>query len=142
MKTKQIKNFKMNDVTYKMRRSVIEILYTAKSKGIILPRINVRIGESTHNYPNVLGVGGNLNIWITKTAIDRSSDYLLHVVLHELCHAIFNLPHNESCPLMASVLDKPCTNAQAWKIFEGYYYEDVRTVREIHYHASKCAMAS
>jgi len=142
MKTKQIKNFKMNDVTYKMRRSVIEILYTAKSKGIILPRINVRIGESTHNYPNVLGVGGNLNIWITKTAIDRSSDYLLHVVLHELCHAIFNLPHNESCPLMASVLDKPCTNAQAWKIFEGYYYENVRTVREIHYHASKCAMAS
>ena len=142
MKTKQIKNFKMNDVTYKMRRSVIEILYTAKSKGIILPRINVRIGESTHNYPNVLGVGGNLNIWITKTAIDRSSDYLLHVVLHELCHAIFNLPHNESCPLMASVLDKPCTNSQAWKIFEGYYYEDVRTVREIHYHASKCAMAS
>tara|TARA_R110002050_G_scaffold35075_1_gene88543 strand:- start:354 stop:782 length:429 start_codon:yes stop_codon:yes gene_type:complete len=142
MKTKQIKNFKMNDVTYKMRRSVIEILYTAKSKGIILPRINVRIGESTHNYPNVLGVGGNLNIWITKTAIDRSSDYLLHVVLHELCHAIFNLPHNESCPLMASVLDKPCTNAQAWKIFEGYYYEDVRTVRQIHYHASKCAMAS
>jgi hypothetical protein len=142
MKTKKIKNFKMNDVTYKMRRSVIEILYTAKSKGIILPRINVRIGESTHNYPNVLGVGGNHNIWITKKAIDRSSNYLLHVVLHELCHAIFNLPHNESCPLMASVLDKPCTNAQAWKIFEGYYYEDVRTVREIHYHASKCAMAS
>ena len=58
MKTKQIKNFKMNDVTYKMRRSVIEILYTAKSKGIILPRINVRIGESTHNYPQFLGVGG------------------------------------------------------------------------------------
>ena len=135
MKTKKIKNFKMNDVTYKMRRSVIEILYTAKSKGIILPRINVRIGESTHNYPNVLGVGGNLNIWITKTAIDRSSDYLLHVVLHELCHAIFNLPHNESCPLMASVLDKPCTNAQAWKIFEGYYYKDVRG-------ATQCAMAS
>lgn len=142
MKTKQIKNFKMNDNTYKMRRSVIEILYTAKSKGIILPRINVRIGESTHDYPNVLGVGGSHNIWITKKAIDRSSNYLLHVVLHELCHAIFNLPHNESCPLMASVLDKPCTNSQAWKIFEGYYYEDVRTVREIHYHASKCAMAS
>ena len=43
---------------------------------------------------------------------------------------------------MASVLDKPCTNAQAWKIFEGYYYENVRTVREINYHATQCAMAS
>ena len=142
MKTKQIKNFKMNDITYKMRRSVIEILYTAKSKGIILPRINVRIGESTHDYPNVLGVGGNHNIWITKKAIDRSSNYLLHVVLHELCHAIFNLPHNESCPLMASVLDKPCTNSQAWKIFEHYYWEYSRTVDQINYNATQCAMAS
>lgn len=121
MKTKEIKNFDMNDSTYKMRRQVIDILYTARDKGIYLPRINVRVGESTHNYPHVLGVGGNLNIWITEKAINRNSSYLLHVVLHELCHAVFNLNHDENCPLMASVLDKPCTNSQAWEIFKSYY---------------------
>ena len=132
----------MNDNNYKMRRSVIEMLYTAKSKGMLLTWINVRLGDYTQHYPSVLGVGGNRNIWITKKAIDRSSDYLLHVVLHELCHAVFDLPHNESCPLMASVLNKPCTNSQAWKIFEHYYWEYSRTVDQINYDATQCAMAS
>ena len=53
MKTKEIKNHKMNDFTYKLRRQVINILYEARNRGIKLPRVNVRIGESTHKYPNV-----------------------------------------------------------------------------------------
>ena len=120
MKTKQIKNFKMNDSVYKLRRKVIDILYEARNRGIKLPRVNVRIGESTHNYPNVLGVGGGLNIWITEKAIDRGYEYLLHVVLHELGHSVFNLPHDKKCKLMAPVLNKPCRVEVAWSIFRKY----------------------
>ena len=48
MKTKEIKNFKMNDATYKERRKVINILYEARNRGIKLPRVEVRI-ESLQN---------------------------------------------------------------------------------------------
>jgi hypothetical protein len=47
MKTKQIRNNKMNDATYILRRKVISILYEAKDQGIKLPRVNVRIGNPT-----------------------------------------------------------------------------------------------
>jgi len=124
MKTKEIKNFKMNDETYKLRRRVINILYEARDRSINLPRVNVRIGESAHEYKNVLGVGGGHNIWITKKAIDRGYQYLLHVVLHELCHSVFNLPHNEKCKLMSSQLSTPCEVDEAWKIFKKYNYDN------------------
>ena len=94
MKTKYIKNNKMNDVTYVLRRKVIDILYEARNHGIRLPRINVRIGNPTKGNENVLGVGGRLNIWITEKAIDRGYNYLLHVTLHELCHAVYNFHHD------------------------------------------------
>ena len=100
----------------------INFLYEARDRGIKLPRVNVRIGESTHNYPNVLGVGGALNIWITEKAIDRGYQYLLHVVLHELGHSVYNLPHRK-CKLMAATLSKPCEVEEAWRIWpngQGY----------------------
>ena len=34
MKTKKIKNFKMNDAVYKLRRQVIELIYEAKRGGV------------------------------------------------------------------------------------------------------------
>ena len=120
MNTTEIKNFKMNDEVYLLRRRVIDILYQAKDFNIKLPRVNVRIGKPTENNENVLGVGGNKNIWITEKAINKGYQYLLHVVLHELCHAVYNLNHNEKCKLMASVLDKPCGITEAWKIFKKY----------------------
>ena len=46
MKVSQIKNFKMNDITYKKRRKVIDLIYEAKKKIKDLPRIEVRIGEA------------------------------------------------------------------------------------------------
>ena len=122
MKTKQIKNNKMNDATYILRRKVISILYEAKDQGIKLPRINVRIGNPTEGNENVLGVGGRLNIWITEKAINRGPDYLLHVTLHELCHAVFDLDHNENCPLMASSIGEPCEAREAWAIFRKYSF--------------------
>ena len=120
MNTIEINNHKMNNEVYQLRKKVIDILYQAKDFEINLPRINVRIGNSTEKHKNVLGVGGNKNIWITEKAINKGYQYLLHVVLHELCHAVYNLPHNEKCKLMSSKLDKPCGITQAWKIFKKY----------------------
>ena len=54
MKTKQIKNFDMNDNTYKMRRQVINMLYEIKREVKNFPRIEVRIGEARDH--KVLGV--------------------------------------------------------------------------------------
>ena len=124
MKTKQIKNNKMNDATYILRRKVISILYEAKDQGIKLPRINVRIGNPTKGHENVLGVGGRLNIWITEKAIDRGYNYLLHVTLHELCHAVFDLDHDENCQLMASSIGTPCEAREAWAIFRKYAFDN------------------
>ena len=53
MKTKQIKNFKMNDSVYKLRRQVINLIYEVKSQIKNLPRIDVRIGEP-RNHRNCL----------------------------------------------------------------------------------------
>tara|TARA_B100001094_G_C17971021_1_gene690298 strand:- start:275 stop:709 length:435 start_codon:yes stop_codon:yes gene_type:complete len=122
MKTKYIKNNKMNDATYVLRRKVIDILYEARNHGIRLPRINVRIGNPTKGNENVLGVGGRLNIWITEKAIDRGYNYLLHVTLHELGHAVYNLDHDENCKLMASSIGTPCDAREAWAIFRKYSY--------------------
>ena len=104
MKTSKIKNFKMNDEVYKLRRQVIELIYEAKRGGVKLPRIAVRIGEQKAKHKNVLGIAtmnGN-QMWITKDAIDLGLDVLRNVVFHEIGHAVFNLEHNEKCPLMES----------------------------------------
>jgi hypothetical protein len=120
MNIPEIKNFKMNNEVYQLRRKVIDILYQAKDFDIKLPRINVRIGTATEKHKNVLGVGGMKNIWITEEAISKGYAYLLHVVLHELCHSVYNLPHDEKCELMSSKLGKPCNITNAWKIFKNY----------------------
>jgi hypothetical protein len=124
MKTKHINNNKMNDATFILRRKVIDILYEAKRQRIDLPRINVRIGTPAKGHENVLGVGGNLSIWITEKAIDRGYNYLLHVTLHELCHAVFNTDHNEKCKLMASSIGTPCEAREAWTIFKQYAFDN------------------
>ena len=94
----------MNDAVYKLRRQVIELIYEAKRGGVNLPRIAVRIGEQKAKHKNVLGIAtmnGN-QMWITKDAIDLGLDVLRNVVFHEIGHAVFNLEHNNKCPLMES----------------------------------------
>ena len=122
MKTKKIKNFDMNKETYKLRRQVIDLIYDAKNYGIDLPRIEVRIGSAKKGHEHVLGVGrmSKKIIWITEKAINNSTDYLRHVVYHEIGHAVFGLNHRESCPLMASELDKPVSRKQALSILKEY----------------------
>jgi len=108
MKTKKIKNFKMNDDVYKLRRQVINLIYEVKNGGGKLPRISVRVGEQTAKHKNVLGCAkiSNNQMWITKDAIDLGSDILRNIVFHEIAHAVYGTQHDESCPLMCSALNE------------------------------------
>ena len=104
MKTKQIKNFKMNDAVYKLRRKVIDLIYEVKSEIRSLPRIEVRIGEARNH--RTLGVAAlkDLKIWITKDAIDLGHDALRNIVFHEIVHAVSGFGHDEKCSLMQPTL--------------------------------------
>lgn len=122
MKTKEVNNYKMSEGVYKLRREVINLIYEAKNFGINLPRINVRIGTATKGNENLLGLAqmqGAKNIWITDKAY-KSTDYLRHVVFHEIGHAVFKLEHKDTCPLMRAKLNKPCTKEEALKILKRY----------------------
>ena len=104
MQTKEIKNFKMNDEVYSLRRKVINMIYEVKNHIEDLPRVEVRIGEA--RCENVLGLAmrGKRQLWITKKAIDMSEDALRNIVYHELVHAIFGFKHDDKCPLMQPTL--------------------------------------
>ena len=114
MKTKKIKNFKMNDEVYKLRRQVIELIYEVKRGGGKLPRISVRVGEQTAKHKNILGCAmmNKNQMWITKDAIDLGTDTLRNVVFHEIAHAVFNVVHDEKCPLMSKELPDTMLNKE------------------------------
>ena len=105
MKTKQIKNFIMNNETYKLRHKVVTLLYEIKREVENFPRIEVRIGEARNH--NVLGVAQlkDKKIWITKRAVDMSEDALRNVVYHEVVHAVTGFEHDDKCPLMKPYMD-------------------------------------
>jgi hypothetical protein len=114
MKTKNFKNYKMNDEVYKIRRQVIDIIYKAK-KVADLPRIDVRVGDARHN---VLGKArmGDCKIWVD---VEKSGKNLLQVVLHEICHAVWSIEHDDKCPLMSPIAN-PITDKVAWDCFRKY----------------------
>ena len=105
MKTKQIKNFIMNNEVYKLRHKVVSMLYEIKREIKDFPRIEVRIGEARNH--NVLGVARlkDKKIWITKKAVDMSEDALRNVVYHEVVHAVTGFEHDNKCPLMKPYMD-------------------------------------
>lgn len=132
MKVKQIKNFDMNDNTYKMRRQVINMLYEIKKEIKDLPRIEVRIGEARNH--NVLGVAklSRNQIWITKRAVDMSEDALRNIVFHEVVHAVTGFGHDDKCPLMKPTLDGYLLNKNQCMEYLKKYLEP----------ATECTMAS
>ena len=105
MKTKEIKNFIMNNETYKLRHKVVSMLYEIKREVKNFPRIEVRIGEARDH--KVLGVAQlkDKKIWITKRAVDMSEDALRNIVYHEVVHAVTGFGHDDLCPLMKPTLD-------------------------------------
>jgi|TARA_S200002703_G_C3684002_1_gene209979 hypothetical protein len=121
MKVSQIKNFKMNDAVYKLRRQVINLIYEAKKEIKDLPRIEVRIGEARKK--NVLGVAmlKDCKIWITDDAINMGDDALRNVVFHEIVHAVTGFGHDDKCPLMKPNLDGYLLNKnQCMKYLKSY----------------------
>ena len=131
MKTRKIKNFKMNDAVYKLRRQVIELIYEAKRGGVRLRRIEVRIGEQRSKYINVLGcakMNGN-KMWITKDAIDLGTDTLRNVVFHEIAHAVFNTKHDEKCPLMSAAVGTILNKADCLKHL--IKYQTNKTIEQV-----------
>jgi len=101
-------NKQMNNDTYALRRKVMNIVYEANNmiEGK-LPRVQVRITEDgTGRQENALGVAtvGRKEIWIADQSFKLSNNDLRHVVLHELCHALFGTRHSNSCPLMSPKL--------------------------------------
>ena len=105
MKSKLVKNKKMNNEVFKLRQKVMDIIYDLK-KDLDLPRITVRI---TDNNGAILGVGTmneKVAIWITDLAFSYSYKKLYHVVAHEIGHAVYKLEHDEDCPLMKATVNK------------------------------------
>ena len=121
MKTKEIKNFIMNNETYKLRHKVVTLLYEIKREVKNFPRIEVRIGEARNH--NVLGVAQlkDKKIWITKRAVDMSEDALRNIVYHEVVHAVTGFGHDDLCPLMKPTLDNYFLNKdQCMKYLKKY----------------------
>lgn len=105
----------MNDRVYRNeRRPVMDCIYTAKrwlrEVGYELPRIRVRITETDRHNPVMGSAILNANeIYIVDTSIDYTrhsskDNRLMHVVCHEIVHAVLGKGHDEACPLMASTL--------------------------------------
>jgi hypothetical protein len=124
MKVAQIKNHKMNDLVYKKRRQVINLIYEVKKEFLSFPRIEVRIGEARDH--NVLGVAklSKKQIWITDRALNMSQDALRNIVYHEIVHAVTGFGHDDMCPLMKPSLDGYLLNKkQCMKYLKKYIKE-------------------
>ena len=122
-----VKNLKMNDEVYKLRRMVMDFVYRAKKlTENELPRITVRISEisvpeliktdvnfSTNSNAQIriLGVAtmGNCEIWISEGTIKNGYD-LQWVTYHEILHAAYGIPHIPESPLMKPYTDKEHQN--------------------------------
>lgn len=122
MNAVNLKNLKMNDDVFAMRRRVIGFLYEAKKLYPEMPRVEVRITEGKELADNkvLLGMASLRvkHISITKDAIGYDNDKLRHVVFHELVHTLFHVLHNEKCPLMCATVKKPATKTQAENVFK------------------------
>jgi len=116
-------NKKMDSGVYQQRRQVIDILYKVKSvlrsNGLEMPRIDIRITTKDKDVTScgVAQMRGKF-IWIPETTLTKP--YLYQTVLHELCHAIWGVNHDEKCKLMHPLVQLDLTDEQAEQIFLTY----------------------
>ncbi len=111
----------MDSATYAQRRRVMGVVYEARELlGAKFSRVEVRIAERLHN--GILGVARMdiQAIFVPENAFDMTELEFRHIVMHELCHTLAGAGHDESCPLMASIL-KPSTKEQQNQAFLKYF---------------------
>lgn len=119
--TRKLKNKKMNDATFELRKQVMKILYDIK-KVVDLPRITVRITENKGNTLGLASMGKNI-IWIPERMFTGNDKlYLYEVICHELVHAVLNIGHDERCLLMrSSIGNRALTREQCNFILKNYW---------------------
>jgi len=120
------KNKRMNEGVYAERRVIIDLIYKAKnllrSKGIQLPRIDVRIVDADRSKTTSIGrarMRDNI-IWIPADSLKKYSKQQYQIVLHELCHAVWGIEHDLKCKLMHTNLQMDLTDSKAESIFLSY----------------------
>ena len=111
----QLKNKKMNDEVYKLRRKVMGFIYEAKELAPDMPRVEVRITDNHEDRILAMGRLGSFVIWISERVLDMSDDSIRCVVYHEILHN-YGHEHNNRCPLMGAY-HKELPKAQAQKLF-------------------------
>lgn len=96
-----MKNLKMNNDVYKIRRKVIDIIYHAKELAD-LPYILVRI---TDKHDRIIGQASMKDyiIWIPVDTVEGNNNDLQMTVYHELLHTVYKVPHIKGCPLMDAI---------------------------------------
>lgn len=117
----QLKNKTMNNEVYLLRRRVLNQIYLLK-RFVNLPRITVRITEDHHELIGMGTMDHNVTIWITEKACKFDDKNLLHLVAHEIGHAVYKKTHNDSCPLMKQglTIEKPANLETIVKVLKSF----------------------
>jgi len=115
--SKSLRNLKMNDEVYALRRKVVDLIYEAK-KMVPLPRIEIKVTEDD---PKILGqaVLSSNKIWISQKVVKNYD--LRSIVWHELVHAVLGVGHDEKCPLMASTYKGKMEPKDADRLLKSYF---------------------
>ena len=124
MTTEGFKNKRMDENVYNERRIVINLIYKAKillraSHGIEIPRVDVRIAKREDGE---IAVGkarmcDNI-IWMPEDYL--KSRFTYQVVLHELCHALWGIEHDNKCKLMHPNVQVTLGDGEAEILFMQY----------------------
>jgi len=126
---KDYKNKKMNESVYAERRVIIDLIYKIKkvlrSNGLELPRIDVRIVDADRSKTTSIGrarMRDNI-IWIPTDSLVKYAKQQYQIVLHELCHAVWGIEHDQNCLLMHTNLQLGLTDSEAEKLFIEYAFK-------------------
>jgi hypothetical protein len=119
----------MDNNVYLLRKKVMNVIYEAKNKGFVLPRVEVRIVSSNTDACAYAYLGKNI-IHVNKTYTERKYDHLFtQIILHEMVHAIFGINEVVGCKLMhcTKFWENKVDIDLAWGLFEKYYLEFKKT---------------
>ena len=126
-KTKSLKNKaafgakinKMNDETYALRRKVIDAIYELK-KIVDLPRIEVRIVKGAKGTCGYAYLNQRV-IHIEERYAKISPEVLLHLVAHEVVHAVTGFEHDNNCYLMQPYHNPNANKEKTIEAFKKYF---------------------